>query len=188
MLRNTRCCVRLYDGVFSIAVRPAVCAAADAVQLLVIEFLIIDILIHDEYLPIIFFKFLRVLYHRFCHITITFCSAGQDAYIHAYIHGETYTSSLPTGINAGTYTVYMREGDSDPVVITVTIAKADVVNIIAPVAPSPVTRGGEGPADASEEVSSPVTTSEATLGKDGEEEPAYAAWEEPDEVVFEDLS
>ena len=86
------------------------------------------------------------------------------------LDGETYTSSLPTGINAGTYTVYMREGDSDPVVITVTIAKADVVNIIAPVAPSP------------------VTTSEATLGKDGEEEPAYAAWEEPDEVVFEDLS
>ena len=77
----------------------------------------------------------------------------------------------------------MKEGDSDPVVITVTIAKADVVNVIAPVAPSPVTRGGEGPADASEEVSSPVTTSEEGLA--GEEEPAYAAGEEPDEVVFE---
>ena len=102
------------------------------------------------------------------------------------LDGETYTSSLPTGINAGTYTVYMREGDSDPVVITVTIAKADVVNIIAPVAPSPVTRGGEGPADASEEVSSPVTTSEE--GSAGEEEPAYAAGDEPDEVVFEQVA
>ena len=59
----------------------------------------------------------------------------------------------------------MKEGDSDPVVITVTIAKADVVNVIAPVAPSPVTRGGEVPA--------------------GEEEPAYAPGDEPDEVVFE---
>ena len=79
----------------------------------------------------------------------------------------------------------MKEGDSDPVVITVTIAKADVVNIIAPVAPSPVTRGGEVPADASEEVSSPGTTSEE--GSAGEEEPAYAAGEEPDAIVFEEV-
>ena len=72
----------------------------------------------------------------------------------------------------------MKEGDSDPVVITVTIAKADVVNIIAPVASSPVTRG--------EEVSSPGTTSEE--GSAGEEEPAYAAGDEPDEVVFEQVA
>ena len=68
----------------------------------------------------------------------------------------------------------MKEGDSDPVVITVTIAKADVVNVIAPVAPFPVTRGGEVPAgeDAIE----------------GGEEPAYAAGEEPDAVVFEQVA
>ena len=185
MLRKTRWCVRLYDGVFSIAVRPAVCAAADAVQLLVIEFLIIDILIHDEYLPIIFFKFLRVLYHRFCHITITFCSAGQDAYIHAYIHGETYTSSLPTGINAGDYTVYMKEGEIVETV-TVSIAKANVVNIIAPVAP----------AATSEAAYSTITTSDAaSSGEDAVEESAYeagdesayAAGEDAIEVVFEQV-
>ena len=76
----------------------------------------------------------------------------------------------------------MKEGDSDPVVITVTIAKADVVNVIAPVAAAAITRGGEVPADAS---------GAASAGEDaieGGEEPAYAAGEEPDVVVFEDLS
>ena len=79
----------------------------------------------------------------------------------------------------------MKEGDSDPVVITVTIAKADVVNVIAPVAAAAITRGGEVPAGASEEVSAPVTRSEE--GSAGEEEPAYAAGEEPDAIVFEEV-
>ena len=69
----------------------------------------------------------------------------------------------------------MKEGDSDLVVIAVCIAKADVVSIIAPVAAADITRGGEVPADASEE------------GSAGEEEPAYAAGDEPDEVVFEQV-
>ena len=43
------------------------------------------------------------------------------------LDGETYTSELPTAVNAGEYTVYMKEGDTDPVSITVTIAKADVI-------------------------------------------------------------
>ena len=80
----------------------------------------------------------------------------------------------------------MKEADSDPVVITVCIAKADVVNIIAPMAAADITRSGEVPADASEEVSSPGTTSEE--GSAGEEEPAYAAGDEPDEVVFEQVA
>ena len=84
------------------------------------------------------------------------------------LDGETYSNDLPVGVNAGDYTVYMKEGEIVETV-TVTIAKADVT-FTAPVA------------------SSTVTTSEAALGKDGEEEPAYAAGEEPDEVVFEDLS
>ena len=67
----------------------------------------------------------------------------------------------------------MKEGDSDLVVITVTIAKADVVNIIAPVAAAAITTNEDGPA-----------------GEDaikGGEKPAYAAGEEPDEVVFEEV-
>ena len=95
------------------------------------------------------------------------------------LDGETYSEDLPVGINAGTYTVYMKEVDSDPVVITVCIAKADVVNITPPVAPSPVTTSEAVPAAASEAASADAA---------GEEEPAYAAGEEPDTVVFEDLS
>jgi len=102
------------------------------------------------------------------------------------LDGETYSSDLPVGLNAGTYTVYMKEGDLDPVVITVTIVKADVVNVIAPVAPSPVTTSEAVPAAASEEVSAPVKRSEE--GPAGEEEPAYAAGEEPDAVVFEQVA
>ena len=90
------------------------------------------------------------------------------------LDGETYTSELPTAVNAGEYTVYMKEGDTDPVSITVTIAKADVI-FTPPVA----------------NTSSTPATSEAGTGVGaGEEpayadEPAYAVGEESDEVVFE---
>ena len=43
------------------------------------------------------------------------------------LDGETYTSELPTAVNAGEYTVYMKEGEKEVLVITVTIAKADVI-------------------------------------------------------------
>ena len=47
------------------------------------------------------------------------------------IDGQTYTSEIPTGIYAGSYTIYMKEEKEDneetvPIIITVTIAKADV--------------------------------------------------------------
>ena len=47
------------------------------------------------------------------------------------IDGKTYTSEIPTGINAGSYTIYMKEEKEEneetvPIIITVTIAKADV--------------------------------------------------------------
>ena len=42
------------------------------------------------------------------------------------LDGETYTSDIPTAINAGTYTVYMRHGENVET-LTVTIAKADVI-------------------------------------------------------------
>ena len=41
------------------------------------------------------------------------------------LDGEEYTSELPTAVNAGEYTVYMKEGETVETV-TVTIAKADV--------------------------------------------------------------
>ena len=51
------------------------------------------------------------------------------------IDGKTYTSEIPTGINAGSYTIYMKEEKEEneeneetvPIIITVTIAKADVI-------------------------------------------------------------
>jgi hypothetical protein len=43
------------------------------------------------------------------------------------LDGEQYTSELPTAVNAGEYTVYMKEGEKEVLVITVTIAKADVI-------------------------------------------------------------
>ena len=83
------------------------------------------------------------------------------------LDGEQYKPDPPTAINAGTYTVYLREGDKDPVSITVTIAKADVI-ITPPVASSTITR-----------------SEAATARADGEEpayadEPAYAVGEESD--------
>ena len=41
------------------------------------------------------------------------------------LDGEAYSTELPTGVNAGEYTVYMKEGETVETV-TVTIAKADV--------------------------------------------------------------
>ena len=43
------------------------------------------------------------------------------------LDGVTYTEEIPTGVNAGEYTVYIKEGEAEAVVITVTIAKADVI-------------------------------------------------------------
>ena len=80
------------------------------------------------------------------------------------LDGETYTSDIPTAINAGTYTVYMRHGENVET-LTVTIAKADVI-FTPPVA----------------NTSSTPATSEAGTGVGAGEEPAYA-----DEVVFEEV-
>ena len=99
------------------------------------------------------------------------------------LDGETYTSELPTAVNAGEYTVYMKEGEKEVLVITVTIAKADVIftprvantsTIIAAIEPAEEKEAGEEAASAVNE--------EPTEGGD---EPAYTAGEEPDEVVFE---
>jgi hypothetical protein len=81
------------------------------------------------------------------------------------LDGEQYTSELPTAVNAGEYTVYMKEGEKEVLVITVTIAKADVI-FTPPVA----------------NTSSTTATSEAGTGVGAGEEPAYA-----DEVVFEEV-
>ena len=43
------------------------------------------------------------------------------------LDGEEYSTELPTAVNAGEYTVYMKEGEKEVLVITVTIAKADVI-------------------------------------------------------------
>ena len=115
------------------------------------------------------------------------------------LDGEHFTDAIPTAINAGTYTVYLREGDKDPVSITVTIAKADVV-FTPPVANTsstiittteneqeneePVT--GEPGGDAVNEEPAYAAGEENEVGE-GAVEPAYSG-EEPayvDEVVFE---
>ena len=86
------------------------------------------------------------------------------------LDGETYTKELPKGVNAGEYTVYMKEGEAEPVVITVSIAKADVIFT---------------PPEAN--TSEPTTADEAAPADEGGdenetgEEPAYA-----DELVFEE--
>ena len=41
------------------------------------------------------------------------------------LDGETFTPDIPTGVNAGEYTVYMKEGE-EVVTVKVSIAKADV--------------------------------------------------------------
>ena len=115
------------------------------------------------------------------------------------LDGETYTSELPTAVNAGEYTVYMKEGEKEVLVITVTIAKADVV-FTPPVANTsstiittteneqeneePVT--GEPGGDAVNEEPAYAAGEENEVGE-GAVEPAYSG-EGPayaDEVVFE---
>ena len=115
------------------------------------------------------------------------------------LDGEQYTSELPTAVNAGEYTVYMKEGEKEVLVITVTIAKADVV-FTPPVANTsstiittteneqeneePVT--GEPGGDAVNEEPAYAAGEENEVGE-GAVEPAYSG-EEPayaDEVVFE---
>ena len=54
----------------------------------------------------------------------------QEGWLYS-LDGETYTSEIPTGFNAGTYTIYMMEEKEEneeaiPIIIAVTIAKADV--------------------------------------------------------------
>ena len=88
------------------------------------------------------------------------------------LDGVTYTEEIPTGVNAGEYTVYMKEGEAEAVVITVTIAKADVI-FTPPVASSTITRSEAGTG---------VGAGEEPAYAD---EPAYAVGEESDEVVFE---
>ena len=104
------------------------------------------------------------------------------------LDGEQYTEDLPTAINAGTYTVYMKEGNADPVAVTVTIAKADVI-FTPPVANSTIiataSEAGEEPAGTGEEPS--YAAGEENEVGEGVAEPAYSG-EEPayaDEVVFE---
>ena len=90
------------------------------------------------------------------------------------LDGEHFTDAIPTAINAGTYTVYLREGDKDPVSITVTIAKADVI-FTPPVANTTAQPDTGEAGDENEEPG------------EGAAEPAYAG-DEPayaDEVVFE---
>ena len=88
------------------------------------------------------------------------------------LDGVTYTEEIPTGVNAGEYTVYMKEGEAEAVVITVTIAKADVI-FTPPVASSTITRSEAGTG---------VGAGEEPAYAD---EPAYAVGEESDGVVFE---
>ena len=104
------------------------------------------------------------------------------------LDGEEYSKDIPTAINAGTYTVYMKEGNADPVAVTVTIAKADVV-FTPPVANSTIiataSEAGEEPAGTGEEPS--YAAGEENEVGEGVAEPAYSG-EEPayaDEVVFE---
>ena len=105
------------------------------------------------------------------------------------LDGEQYTSELPTAVNAGEYTVYMKEGEKEVLVITVTIAKADVI-FTPPVANSTIIATnelatGEEPAEtgdvpayaAGEENEAGEGAAELAYSGEG---PAYA-----DEVVFE---
>ena len=50
---------------------------------------------------------------------------AQEGYWTYSLDGEQFSEELPTAVNAGAYTVYAKEGEGEPVVIVVTIAKAD---------------------------------------------------------------
>ena len=107
------------------------------------------------------------------------------------LDGEHFTDAIPTAINAGTYTVYLREGDKDPVSITVTIAKADVI-FTPPVANTTSQSATDEPDGGNEEPGEGAAEPAYAAGEENEvgegvaesaysgEEPAYA-----DEVVFE---
>ena len=107
------------------------------------------------------------------------------------LDGEHFTDAIPTAINAGTYTVYLREGDKDPVSITVTIAKADVV-FTPPVAnttahPDTGEAGDENEEPGEGAVEPAYAAGEENEVGEGAAEPAYSG-DEPaysDEVVFE---
>ena len=107
------------------------------------------------------------------------------------LDGEHFTDAIPTAINAGTYTVYLREGDKDPVSITVTIAKADVV-FTPPVANTTAHPDTGEAGDENEEPGEGAAEPAYAAGEENEvgegaTEPAYSG-DEPayaDEVVFE---
>lgn len=42
------------------------------------------------------------------------------------LDGETFSTEVPTAVNAGEYTVYMKEWEKEAVAVVVTIARADV--------------------------------------------------------------
>ena len=100
------------------------------------------------------------------------------------LDGEEYSTELPTGVNAGEYTVYMKNGETVEVV-TVTIAKADVV-FTAPVVNTTSYEPDEGneadeAAPAGEENETDEEPAETGEGV------AYAAGEAVvEEVVFEE--
>ena len=108
------------------------------------------------------------------------------------LDGEEYSKDIPTAINAGTYTVYMKEGNADPVAVTVTIAKADVVFTppVANTSSTPATSEAATADEAGDENEDPAYAAgeEHEVGE-GAAEPAYSG-EEPayaDEVVFEEV-
>ena len=100
------------------------------------------------------------------------------------LDGEQYSADIPVGVNAGEYTVYMKNGETVEVV-TVTIAKADVV-FTAPVANTTSYEPDEGneadeAAPAGEENETDEEPAETGEGV------AYAAGEAVvEEVVFEE--
>ena len=100
------------------------------------------------------------------------------------LDGEEYSADIPVGVNAGEYTVYMKNGETVEVV-TVTIAKADVV-FTAPVANTTSYEPDEGneadeAAPAGEENETDEEPAETGEGV------AYAAGEAVvEEVVFEE--
>ena len=109
---------------------------------------------------------------------------AQDGGWSYSLDGEEYSTELPTGVNAGEYTVYMKNGETVEVV-TVTIAKADVV-FTAPVANTTSYEPDEGneadeAAPAGEENETDEEPAETGEGV------AYAAGEAVvEEVVFEE--
>ena len=99
------------------------------------------------------------------------------------LDGETYTEAIPTGVNAGTYTVYMKEGETVETV-TVSIAKADVV-FTPPVANTSTTNTTEDEQENEDAAPVDAAANEEAAYADGEE-PAYSDGDVVDEVIFEE--